>query len=53
MSYLGHEAARLMTGQLERSFFADIKHPRYIFAPLDRLYWPFVNAWFRFQDWKN
>ncbi len=53
MSYLGHEAARLMTSQLERSFFADIKHPRYFFAPLDRLYWPLVNAWFRFQDWKN
>lgn len=53
MSYLGHEAGRLMTGQIDRSFFADIKHPRFFFAPLDRLYWPFVNAWFRFQDWIN
>lgn len=53
MSYLGHEAGRLMTGGIDHSFFADIKHPRYFFAPLDRLFWPFVNAWFRFQDWIN
>jgi glycine/D-amino acid oxidase-like deaminating enzyme len=51
MSYLGHEAARLMSGEIDRSLFADIKHPRYFFSPLDRIYWPMVNAWFRFQDW--
>lgn len=51
MSYLGHEAARLMIGEIDRSFFADIKHPHYFFTPLDRIYWPMVNAWFRFQDW--
>jgi glycine/D-amino acid oxidase-like deaminating enzyme len=53
MSYLGHEAAQFMTGQIDRSFFADINHPQFFFSPLDRLYWPFVNAWFRFQDWLN
>jgi glycine/D-amino acid oxidase-like deaminating enzyme len=51
MSYLGHEAARMMAGQIDHSLFAEIKHPRYFFAPLDRIYWPVVNAWFRFQDW--
>jgi glycine/D-amino acid oxidase-like deaminating enzyme len=50
MSYLGHEAAKLMSGEIDRSFFAEIKHQRLVFSPLDQLYWPFVNAWFRLND---
>ncbi len=49
-SYLGYEVGRLMAGAITGSAFMDIHHPRFIFASLDRLYKPFVSAYFRLED---
>lgn len=49
-SYLGYEVGQIITGQREKSIFEEIKHPRYFFSLLDRLYLPLVCAWFRFMD---
>jgi glycine/D-amino acid oxidase-like deaminating enzyme len=50
-SYMGKEVAELMLGTRQSSLFMEIKQPRTILAPLDRLYLPFVSTWFRFLDW--
>lgn len=49
-SYLGYEVGKLIAGEITGSAFMDIRHPRYIFASLDRLYKPFVSAYFRLED---
>jgi len=49
-SYLGYEVGRLIAGEISGGAFMDIHHPRFIFAALDRLYLPFVSAYFRLED---
>ena len=49
-SYLGYEVGRLIAGEIGGSLFMDIRHPRFILASLDRLYLPFVSAYFRLED---
>lgn len=50
-SYLGYEVGKLMAGEISGSMYMDIKHPRYFFASLDKLYLPFVSTYFRLQDY--
>jgi glycine/D-amino acid oxidase-like deaminating enzyme len=50
-SYMGKEVGELMLGMRQSSLFMDIKQPRTFLAPLDKIYLPFVSAWFRFLDW--
>ncbi|MBN1148185.1 MAG: FAD-binding oxidoreductase [Anaerolineales bacterium] len=50
-SHMGKEVGELIAGIRQRSLFLEIKHPRTFLAPLDRLYLPFVSAWFKFLDW--
>lgn len=49
-SYLGKEVGELLAGKRETSAFMEIKNPRPVFAPLDRLYLPFVSAYFKLAD---
>lgn len=49
-SYLGHEVGKLMSGEISESLFAQIKHPRFLFASLEKFYLPFVSAYFRLED---
>jgi glycine/D-amino acid oxidase-like deaminating enzyme len=49
-SKLGQEVGAMLAGSGPTSRFADIPHPRTIFASLDPLYLPFVAAYFRFMD---
>jgi glycine/D-amino acid oxidase-like deaminating enzyme len=49
-SLLGREVGQLLAGQRDSSPFMEIKHPRYFFASLDKLYLPFVSAYFRLED---
>lgn len=49
-SYLGKEVGELLAKTRDSSAFMEIKHPRPVFAPLDRLYLPFVSAYFKLAD---
>ncbi len=49
-SYLGKEVGELIAGARQSSPFMEIKHPRTVLAQLDRLYLPFVSAYFKFRD---
>lgn len=49
-SYLGKEVGELIAGKRQTSPFMEIRHPRTILAQLDRLYLPFVSAYFKFRD---
>ena len=49
-SYLGREVGELMADTRTESQFLSIDHPRYLFAPLDRLYLPFVARWYQMLD---
>ena len=49
-SFLGKEVGELIAGTRGSSDFMEIKHPRPIFAPLDRLYLPFVSTYFKIRD---
>jgi glycine/D-amino acid oxidase-like deaminating enzyme len=50
-SYLGREVGSLMAGQISRSAFMAIQQPRFFLAALDKLYLPFVSAYFRLEDY--
>lgn len=49
-SKLGREVGEWMAGRGEPSLFAGIPHRRYPWTPYERLYLPFVAAWFRILD---
>ena len=49
-SYLGKEVGELLAGNRKTSAFMEIKHPRLVFAPLDRLYLPLVSTYFKLAD---
>ena len=49
-SYLGKEVGELLAGQRSSVPFMEIKHPRSFIANFDRLYLPFVGAWYRVLD---
>jgi len=49
-SYMGHEVAKVILGELGSSPFMEIKHPRFVFASWDKFYLPFVTAWFKTID---
>lgn len=50
-SYLGYEVGRLIAGLVSTSAFMDIPQPRFLLASLDKLYLPFVSAYFRLEDY--
>jgi glycine/D-amino acid oxidase-like deaminating enzyme len=50
-TYLGQEVARLMSGQIARSPFADIPHPTYFFYRQNPWFLPLAAAYYRFLDW--
>jgi glycine/D-amino acid oxidase-like deaminating enzyme len=52
-SYLGREVGQLLAGKIPSTIFAEINHPRTILANFDKLYLPFVAAWYRFLDRVN
>jgi glycine/D-amino acid oxidase-like deaminating enzyme len=47
---LGKEAGALLAGTQESSLFREIRHPRNPVAHLDRLFLPFVSAYYRVLD---
>jgi glycine/D-amino acid oxidase-like deaminating enzyme len=49
-SRMGAEVADLMSGERAHSPFMEIPHPRYPFAPLERLYMPVADLGFRLLD---
>ena len=49
-SLLGKEAGSLLAGTQESSLFREIRHPRNPVANLDRLFLPFVSAYYRVLD---
>lgn len=49
-TYMGHEVAKLIAGHSSGSIFQEIGHPRYFFAPLERIYMPLVSAGLRVFD---
>jgi glycine/D-amino acid oxidase-like deaminating enzyme len=49
-SYLGKEVGEIIAGSRVESLFAQIPHPRSVFAPFHRLYLPFAAQWYRFLD---
>ncbi len=49
-SCMGAEVAGLIGGEGEHSLFMEIPHPRYPFAPLERLYMPVADLGFRLLD---
>ncbi|GAB4581333.1 MAG: FAD-binding oxidoreductase [Anaerolineales bacterium] len=50
-SYLGKEMGELLAGQRKSVPFMHIKHPRSFITYFDKLYLPFVAAYYRFLDW--
>jgi glycine/D-amino acid oxidase-like deaminating enzyme len=46
-SYLGHEVGELIVGERDDSIFMELEHPRFILASWDKLYLPFVTAYYR------
>lgn len=49
-SYLGKEMGELLAGQRKSVPFMEIKHPRSFITYLDKLYLPFVAAYYRVLD---
>lgn len=49
-AHLGREAARLMTGQIQRSVFAEVKHLKYPFYRGEPWFLPFAASYYRFLD---
>ncbi len=49
-SHLGKEVGELLAGTRTTTPFMEIRHPRNIIARLDRLYLPFVAAYYRTLD---
>lgn len=49
-SYLGKEIGQLLAGKISSTPFAEIRHPRSVITRFDRLYLPFVAAWYRILD---
>lgn len=49
-SYLGKEVGELIAGTRSSSPFAEIRHPRKVWAQLDRVYLPVVSAYFKVLD---
>ncbi len=49
-SYLGKEIGQLIAGQKASTPFAEIKHPRSFITRFDKMYLPFVAAWYRLLD---
>ncbi|GAB4443452.1 MAG: FAD-binding oxidoreductase [Anaerolineae bacterium] len=49
-AHLGREAARLMTGQTQRSAFAEVKHLKYPFYRGNPWFLPFAASYYRFLD---
>lgn len=49
-SYLGHQLGKHLAGQPVEIPFFGLPHPQYFFTPYEKLYLPFVSAWFRFLD---
>lgn len=49
-SYMGVEAAKLISGQQESSPFLEIPHPRNFFASLEKLFLPLGSLWYGFLD---
>ena len=50
-SYLGQEVGQLLAGQRSDSPFVDIADPRSVIFRMDKMYLPFVAAWYRLLDW--
>lgn len=50
-TYLGQEVARLISGQISRSPFADIPHPTYFFYREKPWFLPLAATYYRFLDW--
>jgi glycine/D-amino acid oxidase-like deaminating enzyme len=50
-TYLGQEVARLISGQIARSPFADIPHPTYFFYRQKPWFLSLAAAYYRFLDW--
>lgn len=48
--YLGQEAAKLMTGQISRSPFAEIPHQTYVFYQKKPWFLPLAASYYRFLD---
>jgi len=48
--YLGAEAGAVLAGARSSSLFSEIRHPRNPVAHLDRLFLPFVSAYYRVLD---
>ena len=49
-SYMGIEAAKLISGQQQSSPFLEIPHPRYFFASFEKLFLPLGSLWYGFLD---
>ncbi|HSH12931.1 MAG TPA: FAD-binding oxidoreductase, partial [Desulfurivibrionaceae bacterium] len=49
-TYLGHQAAQLISGQISRSPFADIPHPAYFFYRRKPWFLPLAASYYRFLD---
>ncbi len=49
-SYMGVEAAKLISGQQESSPFMEVPHPRYFFASFEKLFLPLGSIWYGFLD---
>jgi glycine/D-amino acid oxidase-like deaminating enzyme len=49
-SYMGVEAAKLISGQQESSPFLEIPHPRYFFASFEKFFLPLGSLWYGFLD---
>lgn len=49
-SYMGVEAAKLISGEQESSPFMEIPHPRYFFASFEKLFIPLGSIWYGFLD---
>jgi glycine/D-amino acid oxidase-like deaminating enzyme len=46
-SYLGCEVGEMMVGARKDSIFLELDHPRFVLASWDKLYLPFITAYFR------
>ncbi len=49
-SYMGVEAAKVISGQQESSPFLEIHHPRYFFASFEKFFLPLGSLWYGFLD---
>ncbi|MEW5960553.1 MAG: FAD-binding oxidoreductase [Chloroflexota bacterium] len=52
-TYLGHQAAQWMAGQIARSPFTDIPHPTYFFYRKEPWFLPLAATYYRFLDWTS